>query len=576
VPGAVAAQVRLPISMNLPSIAYGTPERRTVVRGGPVPRIEQRTLTAAVGGRQSSARVLNLRGLKAIEQAPVSDGVRRLMLTHVRSVPLEESDHYIVMADLAEQWVKDHPVPDYVKPAKEEKEDCNNWYDSIDCAAQAVENEWKRNWEKAVKQWNEVTGKLTVDWNAPLECFQERTLSLPDIPVRFEEAPTMTVRVEQSGSRGGATGSASGSASLGVPIAADFGAQLDLFYIPCLPFMVRPKALSADGSMSVGQVLTANVTATGDFQQTFTLPPTGGPVIPIQVFPIIIGGVPVSEVDVSLYVEGNMEVGGAGRAEGNFRLANSNTTRFAFSCSGKGCSGRSKGASAPVTTNESVQLEGRVYVKPALYTALQLNFNWEALSARAGPQPYLLGAASGCGALAAQQTAGGGSSVQTQYALTGDLDWGADLRAEALVMRKVVGSPWVTSLMRDRHLWFRDLAPGGSTALTPEAGAPAEAEAGKPTIVRIRMPTCFPYGDRVTYRVSWTGGAVAAPNSAGRCEWQAGAGTCSFDPARDLPVSLTWTAPGTHVVSVTAVKDGHDRTFGKTMTAQIEVKPPPG
>ncbi len=124
------------------------------------------------------------------------------------------------------------------------------------------------------------------------------------------------------------------------------------------------------------------MTATGSFNKTFTIPPTGGPSIPIQVFPIIIGGVPVAVLDVSAYVEGEIEVSADGRAEGQFQLKNSNPTYFSFGCSGRGCSARSNQQPAATTTNQSAQIEGTVSVKPAIYVALELDLNYEALSAR--------------------------------------------------------------------------------------------------------------------------------------------------------------------------------------------------
>ncbi len=572
-----AAAVRPEVMSTLPSIAYGPPRTLEVSTAArpELTRVSTSALTTRVNGRSVTGNVLHLRGLTAVTEAPgLPDGARRLLQMLVRRTPITESDQYIVNLDLAREWIAAHPVPDDVRPTEPAQKKCGNWYDSWDCAGQAVTDEWRRTYDHAVSEWTRAERKLAEAWDATATCFTERTLALNDIPVRFSIEPTMTVSLEESGSRGSATGTARGSVSLGVPMDADFKARLELFYIPCIPFAVRPKALSAEGSMAVAEVLTTTVTATGRFKRTFTIPPTGGPVIPIQVFPIIIGGVPVAELDVSAYIEGNIEVTADGAAAGRFQLRNSDRNQFEFSCSGSGCRAKSRGQPSPVTASEDVQVEGTVRVKPAIYTALQLNFNYEALSARAGPQPYLLGTASGCAAVAGTQTEGSGSTSQANHALTADLDWGLELRAEALVMRKVVGSPYVQQLMNDRHLWFGDMAPGGSSALVATATAAGPAVATQPASFRLRMPSCYPYREQVEYRVTWTGGAAPAPRAG--CQWQAGRGTCKLNPARDEVIALTWPAAGSYQVTVAAAGDGHERRFGSANApARIQVNVTP-
>lgn len=116
-------------------------------------------------------------------------------------------------------------------------------------------------------------------------CFADKTLPLHDIPVSFSITPNLTIPLSS-----GASGEKlAGSVGLGFPMQSDFTASLDLFYIPCLPFVVRPKSIAATGTMVVGEKLTASVTATGKFDKTFKIPPTGGPKIPIQMIPIVIG-----------------------------------------------------------------------------------------------------------------------------------------------------------------------------------------------------------------------------------------------------------------------------------------------
>lgn len=567
VPTVTTAAINPSILNSLPTVTVGAPTPHTALRTRAASRFQIANVTAPIGGRNVTAPILSLRGLKAVEQAPdLPDGARRVLEMLVRRVPPGESDHYMVNTQLAKEWMASHkPVPESVKPTEPKDKKCGNWYDSWDCAGQAVNDEWQRTYDHAVDEWKDAEKTLAETWETSVECFAERTISTGDFPVKFAITPSMTVNLSQSGSKGSAQGTVSGTATLGIPMQSNVAARLDLFYIPCLPFAIRPKSLSGTGVLTVGQELQTTVSATGSFNKTFTLPPSGGPVIPIQVFPIVIAGVPVAEMDVSAYIEGEIEVSSAGKAEGQFRIKNSNPTALTFSCSGKGCSASSRAEPAATTTNESAQIEGTVTVKPAIYTALQLDFNYEALSARAGPQPYLVGEAAGCAAVAGSQTVGGASTSQENHVLSADLDWGVELRAEALVLGKIVGNSFRTSLMKERHLWFRDLAPGGSNALVAGVVSAGPAVAGKPAGHQVRMPTCYPYPNRVKYQVSWTGGAVPMADQ-GRndpCSWQAdqSKGVCTFDPAKEFGFNLVWPTPGTYSLTVVPVGDSHDRVF---------------
>ena len=571
-PAAARVVNALPITAAMvnqpPTLTFGPPEPRTTVRTRATSRFQTATMTAQVPGRGTvTAPVLYLRGLKAVDEAPGLDpGARRLLKMLVRRVPLDQSDHYIVNTQMAQEWIAAHPVPDNVKPTEPKEKKCGNWYDSWDCAGQAVTDEWQRTYDHAVNEWDNAEKTLAEAWETTVACFTERTITSGEIPVKFSITPSMTVNLSQGGSRGSAQGTVSGSATLGIPIQSDVAARLDLFYIPCVPFAVRPKEVAGSGLLTVGQELKAVVSATGSFDKTFTIPPTGGPSIPIQVFPIIIGGVPIAILDVSVYIEGEVQVSAEGKAEGQFQIKNSNPTHFSFSCNGRGCSARSNKPPSSTTTNESAQIEGTVSVKPAIYAALELNFNYEALSARAGPQPYLLGTAAGCAAIAGSQTAGGASTSTENHVLSADLDWGVELRAEALVMGKFVGDSYRTRLMADKHLWFRDMAPGGSNALVAMVASTGPAVAGQRADHRVKMPTCYPYTNRVKYDVSWTGAAVPPSEPTTRsspCTWQAAQrkGTCSFDPAKEFVISLVWPTAGSYTLTVAPVSDTHDRVF---------------
>jgi hypothetical protein len=258
--------------------------------------------------------------------------------------------------------------------------------------------------------------------------------------VKFQIAPSFPLSFEKDGKTsnqyGSASGSIKGTVTFGVPIQSDFTATVEMFYIPCLPFALRPKSIGASGKLGVGSLFDATATATGKFNQTFTIPPKGGAHFPIEMIPIIIGNVPVAELDVSVYVDGRIIVDGEGKITGDVSVKTMQDTTFDFSCSGKACDLQQRSVPEPVVTTESVKMDGRIHVKPEVYAALQLDFDVELLTARAGPQPYLLGEIYGCAAAAATQSAGTTTNALQSYALTSDLDWGVELRAEALIAEK--------------------------------------------------------------------------------------------------------------------------------------------
>ncbi len=608
VAGAAAVTQVAKASSTLPPISYGTPQPHTAASRADMGRLladdtdekpAPRQMTVQLAGQNVTGRMLHLRGLDAIEKASESDlpeGAKRLLIMHVGKVAAGESDHYIVNPQLAKEWIDAHPVPPEIKPPEKKKESkgCSTRHISMKCVKnegqQAIDKgseEWEKLRRQAEDEWKDASGKLSDAWKEAVGCFADKRLTLPDIPVKFSIAPMLTIPLADGPIFKGSSGSGDvkGSVGLGLPMEADFKAQLDLFWIPCLPFVIRPRSLSAEGAMTVGERITANVTATGKFDKTFTIPPTGGPVIPIQIIPIVIAGVPVAEVDISAYIEGSVQVGGEGKAEGNFQLDNPHTAEFDFTCDGGGCTSKKRQVTDALTTSESAQIEGEVYVIPRIYTALQLNFNYNALSARAGPQPYLRATANGCAAVAAQQTAGGPSTVQENHVLAADLDWAVEFRAEALVAGKIVGDPYVTRVTREKHLWFRDLAPGGSTALMALVEGAPQVTSATPATYKVKMPGCYPYDDPVRYQVSWTGGATSsaaaagpagsgaprlaisargsnpAPSSGSACEWQAGGGTCKVDPDKELVLNLTWPTPGSYTLTVTPIGDSHKNVF---------------
>jgi hypothetical protein len=559
---------------TLPTITYGEPmppPSSSRAFDARLAQFETVTVATRVNGRTINKQLTVLNGRAGIDNAPIRDDAKRLLGMHVRKLNLDESTVYFFDAEVAAQWLDSHPrIPDDMKPKDDEPEDdsecgklsINGMVDCAEDAGQAIEDEYERARDRAEDWWNDSSDELGDLWNEAQNCFSDHVLPGGTVPVRFDITPTMTVSLSQSGSRGSASGTASGSVGLGIPMDADLQAKVDFFYIPCLPFVVRPRSMTVTGDLTVGEELAINATASGAFNKTYTIPPTGGPRIPIQVIPIVIGGVPVAIIDVSAYIEGEVEVAATGNVTSNFTLSNEHKTTFDFTCSGHGCksgSGQEPTSSTPVTTTQSVQVEGQVTAKPGIYTALMLTLNVNVLGARLGPQPYLEGTAMGCGAATATQTNGGASTGEQNAVLAADLDWGAFFRAEALVGGKVVGDSYRRSLTENNHIWFKDLVPGGSSALRATIAGPSEAATGQATAYSLRMPSCYPYDRDAKYRVTWTGGATPSATPASACEWEPGSGECEFDPLDELALRFSWPAEGSYALTAALIGDEHQK-----------------
>ncbi|MGQ0766002.1 MAG: hypothetical protein ACT4OZ_10080 [Gemmatimonadota bacterium] len=571
---ALPATTRALIAARAPAISFGTPIPHSPTTGRnaelsyanlPAARFQSSTLTALVGSRQVSRTVLHLYGLDGVENAPASlpEGVKRILEIHARKTMPGELTHYIVDPQIAGEWAATHEVPEEIKVKTGGKKCKGSEFERYRCRAEKswdnlselTSAEWERLRKRAEGWWEDV--EKTMQQCGTTDGWKDHVASGPTVPVPFSITPSMTVNMEQSGSRGSTRGTLRGSVGLGFPMESDLRANVSFFYIPCLPGVYRLRALGAEGTLTVTNQLSVDVTASGAFSEQYTIPPTGGAQIPLYVIPIVIGQVPVAVIDVSAYIEGDVRVHAEGTASGRFGATNSQRTNFAFECSGRGCKGSRRSITTPTTTNQSAQIEGKVSVQPGIFTALQLSLNYNVLQGRAGPEPFVLAVANGCGAASATQTTGAGSTSETNVALTADLDWGVLLRAEALVVGERVGQPWEDHAMQNRHLWFSDLAPGGSTALIPRINGPTQAAASQPVAVRVRMPDCYPYASKVRYRINWDGVATPAPDAA--CEWARR--TCTFNPHRDLLLALTWPAAGTYTITVQLEEDEHDRTF---------------
>ena len=531
--------------------------------------------------------VLQLRGRQSIKrETGLPQPARDILLLHARTLGLEGFDNYIVIPGEAQAWSE--ALPDEMRRKLREAAADEGHAEAAGCSWDnlswnCVEAEVDQLTEQAQQVWQDVAdewGRLLGQVDEAAQCFRERTLRAEG-PVRFGIAPEIPLSFERDASSssgyGSAAGNVRGDVTIGLPVTVDAAARLEVFYIPCLPFVVRPKSLGADGNLGVEAVFDARVVATGDFSSLFTVPPAGGLQIPVAVIPVVLGGVPIAVVDVSVYLDGTLEVEGQGTLDGQLKVQSKQMSEFGFECSGQGCELTAHAVPAPANAVQSAQLDGRVTLKPAIYSALQLGLNYDVLNARAGPQPFLVGEIRGCALADAAQSTTGASSVEAFHALTADLDWGIEIRAEARAGgRKIEGRKW---RLRQEHLLFQDLA--RSTALVPAITGVAQAAAGQPAAFSFGMPSCYPYADALRYQARWTGNAAApaAPQVAlaralpGRrspsapvptntdCTMEAGQASCRGAPSRDIELHLAWPSGGDYRLTITAIEDTHGRRF---------------
>jgi hypothetical protein len=518
-------------------------------------------------------RALHLQGLDGIENAPeiLPEEVRGLLQIHARKTPKGQQTHYIVDPEVVRKWATDHPEARDIKPKSGKKCKGSEW-ERLRCRTQKswdnLEEMTDEQWDKLIAQatewWDEAAKKLK-ECTTSTDGWKDHSLTGPMSRIQFSSNRSIPLSASKSGEDGGLKGSVRVDVNVGIPIKGDVLVGTEFFYIPCLPGVYRLKSIAAEGNITVGEQLGVTVEALGAFNKTI---PVGEYQIPLYVVPIVINGVPVAEFDVSAHLEGNLVVDIKAEARGQFTLTNSHSVNFDVDCNSRRCTanqikGQGPNVSSTTTTSESAGIRGQVTLTPKLYTALEANFDINVLTARAGPEPFLIGEAAACLGAAGTQTSGGGSSGAQGGSMMADLDWQVDFRAEALVLDNLVGDRYNRNIRAREHLWWKDLAPGGSTALVPLVSGPEQATVGQPVVYAARL-VCHPWTRPVKYRITWTGNAtpaIVAGSGAPNCTWQAASGDCTFAHDRDLKFSLRWSGTGSQTVSVAITGDDHVSRF---------------
>lgn len=584
--GGAAQNVNLPTNGKPPTLTFGPPRpiaqgnRLAALNVGIVQRGDHFVIRdLRIPNLAAPKRVLQLQGLDGIDNAPdiLPEEVRGLLQIHARKTPKGQQTHYVVDPEAARKWAAENPEAKDIKPKSGKKCKGSEW-ERVRCRTQKswdnLEDMADDQWDKLIAQanewWDEAAKKLK-QCTTSTDGWKDHALTGPLSRVQFSNGRTIPLSASRSGEKGSLKGSVTVTVNVGVPIKGDVLVGTEFFYIPCLPGVYRFKSIATEGTLTIGEQLGVSVQAQGSFNKTL---PVGEYQIPLYVIPIVINGVPVAEFDISAHLEGNVVVDIKAEANGQFTLTNTHTVKFNVDCSGKRCSSEDGKSGDPsvtsaTTTSESASVQGVVTVTPKLYTALEANFDINVLTARAGPEPMLIGEGAGCLGTTGTQTSGGSSTSAQGGSLMADLDWQVDFRAEALVLDNDVGEPWVRTIRDREHLWSKDLAPGGSSALIPSVTGPGQATIGQSAVYTVRL-VCHPWPRPVQYRIAWTGTASPAivPGSGSPCTWGPDSGDCKFAPDQDLKFSLKWSGAGPQTVSVAVIGDVHIPKFSPAPPAR--------
>lgn len=598
------------------------PARSTAAR----PRAESRTLTTTSNGKSSTANVMHLRGLDGIEAAQgLPDGVKEILMMHVKTLGAEQSDHYLINVDLANEWAKTHPVSASVKQAAQESDShtgCHSF--SMHCAGEAgkhAEGQADALINDAKKDWSHAATQLGHDWDVAADqveaCFADHATNAIDLPIDFSVSlPSLTTLGKtvnfDSASKGGQSSGQGSSGKQGSSVSVTVAGQpvpgtsasppaaaagpltngikgglvfgipnlstkgtvthVDFFYIPCLPFVLRPRSLGATGTMAVETSINANLEIDGTYSHKYTIPPVDIK-YPLYVYPIMAGVVPIGTVDYAVFIQGFLDVSGTGKVTDNLSLDNSHTTTFDYTCDGKGCTWRSQ--SEPQITKKSSDTDngsatGRIDVQPKIFTGISLDVDYDAFSVRSGPEPTMDGDVIGAACVSA------GQKVTTAEALMTELDWAPAFRVDVLVAEQPQGDGYNQTLTK-RLVSYNDLVPGGSSALIPAVSGPPKAKPGNAEGYTVKMPDCYPYTEAVTVSLTWTGTVTPSTSTPGSapgtkaCNFTAGQATCVMDPKKGLSLAFAWSAPGSYTITAVAVKDAFGREFKTSRPGTVAV-----
>ena len=352
----------------------------------------------------------------------------------------------------------------------------------------------------------------------------------------------------------GFTGSFTASGDLTGTVTAELNFDIlrkkPLLIGSCVPYGVRFRNVHLFGNAATNSTLT--VTGTINYTSSFGPSEITDP----ELFSVLfwVGIIPV-EVNFNLPITAGMNLNATATGTINYTASRSYTGTFDWTCTTDSCQGTDTFTGTPATSQPiTAGISGHVKPEPYANVSLRASLYAEGLAyVQAGVEPHLLGDLWGyignaCG------DADGDNNFETVHALTFDLDDRIDINGAASILGH---SPWKHTFMTGavHHLGFWDLV--GSTAMSPELHGPGTGKVGTASNYGVKMRSCWPYTDNVTYGLNWGDGSAA--------QQQTGA------PATALTFTHSWTAAGTPTVVATSLSDAHGRSLNQSTSRNIPV-----
>jgi hypothetical protein len=276
-------------------------------------------------------------------------------------------------------------------------------------------------------------------------------------------------------------------------------------------------------------------------------------------FNFMIGPVPV-HVGFNLPITAGLELSASLTGSVSYNAGQTAQGAFDYTCTfSNGCIGWANFNQTGGNSTQSLTGSVSGHIKPSVYAQAALRgylyAEWLAY-AQVGVRPYLHGDLWGyygnnCG------DADGDGSFETVDALTFDLDWQLRITAQASVFGlkpKRWDNIWSTPY---RHIAFWDLlGKEGSRAVQPMLVAQSPVPVNTSQRYDAKMRPCWPYGETVSYGLSWGDGTSAALSGA---------------PQSFTSTYKTWPTEGPKPIALTALSDGHGRELNATTHRTIEV-----
>jgi len=403
---------------------------------------ESRRLSTTVDGKPVDLEVIHLRGIEGIEAADIPESAKAFFLTHAKTLPEDEVAHYVVSKKQIEEWAKAHPMPETLKKKKEKhrKRGCKSI--SMKCAKEGVKHVSKEVSKQAEAlrkeardEWKDISRELgrglKMAEGALLECFRDHPIksgpirigSLP-IPTKVKVAGPLAKRKD---------GKLDGQANISFPMRLeDVTVEVTAFVIPCavtvpaLPIFIRPRSVSFEGVLTVDSTLDLELNANGAVRESIPLKLPGA--VNLFTTVIFIHAVPV-ELDLGIEFEGQVDIKTDGVLHATFCDVRQRKVRLDFDCDGKGCRGSPRELPVDYKPIRDLQVaaQGHASIRPAVFTALSLDVNFGALSARVGPEFYVSAEVQGA-ARAGSPGTRPASPAGTAAGLMANLSAGVDMR----------------------------------------------------------------------------------------------------------------------------------------------------